>query len=132
MAHVIGDRAAAKGEAAEHRRGPVPRPAEDAPRHLGHAGKAAIEFDGVEIFDRHAIQFERAGDRGLHADAAVVAVAVEDAWRLLRRRAHADIDQPVFGDPAPPRLGEARDDEARRSEEHTSELQSLMRNSYAV
>src|SRR3546814_10273040 len=52
VAHVIGDRAAAEGQAAEHRRGTVPRPAENAPRHLRHAGKAAVKLDMAEILDR--------------------------------------------------------------------------------
>ncbi len=113
VAHIIGDRAAAEGEAAEYRCGPVDRPAEDAPRHLGDAGETAVEFDEIEIRDRHAVEFERAIDARLHADAAVVAVAMEDARRLLGRGAHADIDEAVLGDAASARLGEARDEEAR-------------------
>src|SRR3546814_4027054 len=97
--------------------GAIPRPAEVAPRHLRHTGKAAIEFDMVEIPGGHGVEREGAGDRGFHADAVVVAVALQDASRLPGRGAHADMDQAIIGD---------------RSEEHTSELQSLMRSSYAV
>src|SRR3546814_5142685 len=49
----------------------------------------------------------------------------------LRRRASADADRQGRAPAAPPR--DDRDpDPAHRSEEHTSELQSLMRISYAV
>src|SRR3546814_20652039 len=47
------------------------------------------------------------------SDSAFVAVAVWCAWTLFGGRAHADTDQPVLGDPAPPRLGEASDEETR-------------------
>src|SRR3546814_9902455 len=47
-----------------------------------------------------------------------------------RRRAFpAD---PLWADEPGPRAGDARDEPRARSEEHTSELQSLMRISYAV
>src|SRR3546814_18218793 len=57
VAHIIGDRAAAEGQAAEHSGGAIPRPAADAPRHLRHAGNAAIEFAMVEILggDRKSV-----------------------------------------------------------------------------
>src|SRR3546814_1250850 len=41
VAHIIGDRAAAESQSAEHARGSVDRPAEHAARHLGNAGEAA-------------------------------------------------------------------------------------------
>src|SRR3546814_6942098 len=95
------------------------------------------------------------GGEGRFADPALAAAHRDDGERLLLRR-HRDADrgyplareqgvaQPVL-ERLPLGLGEAGDVEddrerprvveeaqAGRSEEHTSELQSLMRNSYAV
>src|SRR3546814_5935313 len=61
----------------------------------------------------------RRGDRG----------AVRGPWRAARRRRAA-----IPARPSANRVGDPRHEQrrARRSEEHTSELQSLMRISYAV
>src|SRR3546814_10240965 len=67
----------------------------------------------VEVFERRAGEFELA--RGLEADGAVAARQRDDPpvfWAALDHRFPAEAGE--------------------RSEEHTSELQSLMRNSYAA
>src|SRR2546425_13094297 len=50
MRHVGVERRAEEGEPAGHRRLYVGPKAKRPPRHLGHAGKAAIQLDGVEFF----------------------------------------------------------------------------------
>src|SRR3546814_19366838 len=78
VAHIVRDRAATEGEAAEHRRGPVPRPAEAAPCHLGAARNAAVKLDAIENVGGNLLPFARARDLGFHADYFVVYVAVCD------------------------------------------------------
>src|SRR3546814_7432879 len=70
----------------------------------------------VQIVERGARKLELPG--GLEADRAVGAGQRDDLARFLDR--------------LPAEFGEARQQVADRSEEHTSELQSLMRISYAV
>src|SRR3546814_4689891 len=80
-----------------------------------HRGEAELGDEG----DRHR-QRQKEFDR------------VDGAHRRPRGRA---LNQQVGGDDRPPAAAARRIEEAAdeaRSEEHTSELQSLMRNSYAV
>ena len=111
--HVIADRPAAEGQPAKHRRRLLDRPADHPPRHLGHAGKARVQLHQIEIVRRHRVELERALEAHLHARRLVVAVAGHEVVRLMRRRAAPDIDDAALRHPAPPRFGQARDDEPR-------------------
>src|SRR3546814_2340840 len=107
----------------------------------------AAETQRVEVGDRARAHGEDvaqyAADPGRRAligfdiRRVVVAFHLEDGGELLAARAGTDVDHAgIFAGAAdhPRRLGRQRlEVEARaRSEEHTSELQSLMRKSYAV
>src|SRR3546814_4356335 len=81
---------------------------------VGGAKGAAIGRQDARIADRAVGGEGRAGE---------MLVEQEGGQRLEHR--HLDLDRPLA--PAGP-----RDERGERSEEHTSELQSLMRISYAV
>src|SRR3546814_3955101 len=86
---------------------------------------AAGQFRNIGLLLRLAAEGEDRMDDQRCLDAHRRAIARIDALDLAR-------DQPV-GDMAEPRTAETLGHHcAERSEEHTSELQSLMRNSYAV
>src|SRR3546814_5486575 len=57
---------------------------------------------------------------------------VTDAWPALGSRAKYQIDSLIRQSGERPEYGQIRGGPSQRSEEHTSELQSLMRISYAV
>src|SRR3546814_9841436 len=87
---------------------------------------------GLAVAPSHLVA--AAPPRDLYADAADIGVAVQlfDAHLGLadRREAEADVRQLLRQGLQQPAGG--AEDVVARSEEHTSELQSLMRNSYAV
>src|SRR3546814_9754321 len=91
----------------------------------GHEGKAGLEE--VEPPERRKLV--------QHHQELVLAVAVPDAFELLGQAA-ADLVEHQADQRLCPADVRWRDDQRERdrlrSEEHTSELQSLMRNSYAV
>ena len=112
MAHIVGDRSTTKGQTAKYRCGFVDRPSKYPPRHFGHARKATVKFDKIEVRAAHLVEFQRAADRGFHADRAVIAITLKEAVSLLRRCPHADIDHLVLSDPKSARFGKAGHDEA--------------------
>ena len=59
VTHVVADGASTKSQAAENAGGPFQRPIDHPSCHFGHAGKAAIEFDVIQIGGHQAIQFQR-------------------------------------------------------------------------
>src|SRR5215203_7393267 len=63
MRHVGVERRAEEGEPAGYRRLHVGAEPERAPRHLGHAGKAAIQLDSVEFL---AVALDEVHDRLQH------------------------------------------------------------------
>src|SRR3546814_7704274 len=87
----------------------------------------------------HSFPTRRSSDLGLAADVEQVGAVVEQLQAVTHGAVGAGVRSPVAegvgGDvddahhPGAPEAGEAAQD---RSEEHTSELQSLMRISYAV
>src|SRR3546814_4449601 len=83
---------------------------------------------------RHLVAFAAIGE--VAADAALVRAAVGDAHLdavILEQLGDAfDVLEPGAGEDLSHRMLTASPARARRSEEHTSELQSLMRISYAV
>src|SRR3546814_4483601 len=95
-----------------------------------------IALKPIVFADNHAEHTQRAGE----------ILDIEHAARLKRRRQHRQslsmggdegtIHRPrsgvMLGPPAPSRCQTAEEIPSSRSEEHTSELQSLMRISYAV
>src|SRR3546814_5568993 len=103
--------------------------AEAAPTSLRSAGGSAVQRVGVFACARHDLDAgEGRGERGVgrdrerYADTAEVGTARHEAGqRQLHRELLARLP-----------LLERRGDVEVRSEEHTSELQSLMRISYAV
>src|SRR3546814_1949794 len=93
----------------------------------------ALDHGGVRCFGRG---FEHRSDQT--ADAGEIALPDRVSGIARQRRAHDRVD---FGLELEPlgdlerggaMMGEARMERAKRSEEHTSELQSLMRISYDV
>src|SRR3546814_6597735 len=96
---------------------------------FGVADQRDILVGGNQGNDKLAIDFLRAelarhGRIGADSVAEQRVACLEDGVGRENRLFHAALDPDVEGDPF------ARD--AERSEEHTSELQSLMRTSYAV
>src|SRR3546814_9687850 len=89
---------------------------------LGRAAAGAAGGEPAKLWPQPPVPPERPGKgaarRGVGADAGVAGVAGDRRARLAEGG-----EAPMRGTPA---------DLALRSEEHTSELQSLMRNSYAV
>src|SRR3546814_7434138 len=87
----------------------------------------------------HVVEEQRARDRGAQAHLVLDLLGAEAGHALLDHEAldalvglrpdDGDVGQVAVGDP---HLGAVEHPVAARSEEHTSELQSLMRISYAV
>ena len=113
MAHIVGDGAAAEGQAAEHGHGLVGGPAKRAARHFRHAGKTAVKLDKIKISGGHLIQLQGAANGRVHADRAAIVIPLQDIAVLLGCGPHADIDQAVFGYAQASGLGQTGDEEGR-------------------
>src|ERR1700736_6848188 len=98
MAHVVADRPPAERQAAKDRGRPVKGPVNHSPGHLWDAGEAALKFDKVQLSAGDFVELQRTAQRHSHARRTIVAVAVEDLGRLVRRRTSTHIYQPVFRD----------------------------------
>src|SRR3546814_2112752 len=108
------------GGARRHRgrrgKGKYLREAGEAAARRARGGGAEAEHADLEDGDRQAEHLDLAHCRGLRADA--------EKDRAEQQEGHDEIDETDAEEEGPAGRG--------RSEEHTSELQSLMRNSYAV
>ena len=113
MRHIGVERRAEEGEPARHGRLHVRAQAERSPRHLGYAGKTAIELDGVEFFAVTACEIHHRLEHGILRMALVKLVAQEVVARFLGGSAAKRIDQTVFGDPGRTRLRETRQKQRR-------------------
>src|SRR3546814_4189960 len=94
----------------------------------GASLESMMHFEMDEVTDPAALDGIRSALERVLAD---VRAAVED-WRPTRDRLQATIAELGEGAPTVPSEEAAEAAEFLRSEEHTSELQSLMRISYAV
>src|SRR3546814_9053915 len=103
---------------------------------MDRVGTAQREIDGIESAGRPVRQLLGELDRGLAGEVEIAGGVRQPPHLFGRGRDHAflavaDVDAPQASKSveqfAPFDIGEIR-----RSEEHTSELQSLMRISYAV
>ena len=112
VAHIIADRSAPESQPAENGDRAIDRPVEHAARHLGHAGETAVKLDMRQILSGQGISRHRPLDRYRQAGRGIVALALKEILILMRRRAVADKDQPVFRQSAPSRFGKARHDKA--------------------
>src|SRR3546814_8222430 len=90
---------------------------------VADAGAAEDDAAGREVRPRHVLHEAVDGDLGI---VDVGAAGVDHLAEIVRR----DVGRHADGDAAGAVDQQVR--KARRSEEHTSELQSLMRTSYAV
>ena len=106
MRHVGVERRAEEGEAAGDGRLHVGPKAQRPPRHLRHAGKAAIELDRVEFLAVAADEIHHRLQHGILRMAFEELVAEEIIARLFGRGAAKRIDQAVLGDAGRARLGE--------------------------
>jgi hypothetical protein len=107
--HIGVERRAEEGEAAGHGRLHVGAEAQRPPRHFRHAGKAAVELDGVECAPVAAAEFHRRLEHGVLGVALEEPVADQIVARLFREGAAPDVDQAVFGDASGARFRQARD-----------------------
>src|SRR3546814_8029806 len=89
------------------------------------SGTDTWDLSGVDVLDAIRWAQDQAGDEGLYALALVRDEPESDPSRGLVWLVGMDWFDSVDGDPERQRIKD-------RSEEHTSEIQSLMRNSYAV
>ncbi len=107
MRHVGVERRAEERQPAGHRRLHVRAEPQCPPCHLGYAGKAAVELDGVE---RAAVAADEIHHRFQHRILGVALeklIADQIVARLFRRCAAPDVNQPILGDISGARLGEA-------------------------
>ena len=95
--HVSVERCAEEGEAAGDRRLHVGAEAQRSPRHLGHAGEAAVQLDRIEFPAVAADEIHHRFQHGVLRVAFIKLVAQQIVARLFRRGAAGRIDQAVFG-----------------------------------
>ena len=97
MRHVGVERSAEERQPAGHGRLHVGAEAECPPRHLRYAGKAAIQFDGVEFFAVALDQIHHRFQHRILRMAFVELVTHQIVARLFCRCAAPDIDQAILG-----------------------------------
>ena len=97
MRHVGVERRAEECEAAGHRWLHVGAEPERPPRHLRHAGKAAVELDCVERPAIAADEIQHRVEHGVLRVALEELVADQIIARLLRRCAAPDVNEAILG-----------------------------------
>ena len=107
MRHVGVERRAEERQPAGHRRLHVGAKAQRPPRHFRHAGKAAVELDGVELPAVAADEVHHRLEHGVLRVAFEELVAAQIVARLLRRRTAPDVNETILRYPRSLRLREA-------------------------